>query len=501
MNFQLGSSIALNTKALIIPVLKNQHLAHTLSNIADKHQLSSPQLSEDFQANQGEHLLVYSQASALKVFLVGLGDQPNFGSILKTFRSFGHQQKKRLNKNTAIDLSDLEQGNEIKKFNFWVEAAVNGLLLSTYKISLYKENAKEELHPFAQKDSELQIISSVADEKILIQSLNKAKATAETQMQIFDLVNAPGNKVRPIELANWAKKSAAENGFTTKVLYKEDIILEGLDALLAVNRGSEWPPAFIIMEYQPEGVENAPSFGFVGKGVTFDTGGLSIKGSNRMHYMKSDMGGAAAVLGAMELTAKLKLPVHLIGIVPTTDNCVDAESVKPGDVINSYSGKTIEIIDTDAEGRLILADALAYMRKNFQPEVIIDLATLTGSCVRALGYQAGGLFTANDQLANQLINSGEGCGERLWRLPLWAEYRKDMDSDIADIKNFSGRPVAGAITAAKFLEAFTDDHPAWAHLDIAGVAFGDSEFSGDKSASAYGVRLLVEFLKSYSDKQ
>ena len=216
-----------------------------------------------------------------------------------------------------------------------------------------------------------------------------------------------------------------------------------------------------------------------------------------MHYMKSDMGGAAAVLGTMEACAKLQLPVHLVGIVPSTDNCVDAKSVKPGDVINSYSGKTIEIIDTDAEGRLILADGLAYLNKNYQPEVMIDLATLTGSSVRALGYQAGALFSNNQKLSDQLFQTGMSTGERLWPLPLWEEYRSDMDSDVADIANFSGKPIAGAITAAKFLEFFTKQHPAWAHLDIAGVAFGNSGLSKHKSATGYGIRLLISFLENW----
>jgi leucyl aminopeptidase len=233
----------------------------------------------------------------------------------------------------------------------------------------------------------------------------------------------------------------------------------------------------------------------VGKGVTFDTGGISIKPSSNMHYMKSDMGGAAAVLGIVELAARLKLPFHLVGAIPATENSVDAKSIRPGDVIGSYNGKTIEVIDTDAEGRLILADGLSYVVRHFQPEVLIDLATLTGSCIRALGTYAGGLFANNDELANSLLQAGEATGERLWRLPLWDEYRKELNSDVADIKNFSGSPAAGAITAAKFLEDFIEKHANWAHLDIAGMAMADSEFSSQKSATGFGIRLLLEFLQ------
>ena len=250
------------------------------------------------------------------------------------------------------------------------------------------------------------------------------------------------------------------------------------------------------MEYRPkkEPAKGLKKIGLVGKGVTFDTGGLSIKPSANMHYMKSDMGGAAAVFGTMEAAAKLQLPVHLVGIVPSTDNSVDALSIKPSDVIDSYSGKTIEVIDTDAEGRLILADGLCYMARNYRPDTMIDLATLTGSTVRTFGYHAAGLFSNNDALAAQLFAASERSGERSWRLPLWDAYKDDIKSDVADLRNFSGRPMAGAIGAAKFLEAFIEGHPAWAHLDIAGVAFNDSEFSSQKSATAFGVRLLLDYI-------
>ncbi|NNE29388.1 MAG: leucyl aminopeptidase, partial [Saprospiraceae bacterium] len=246
--------------------------------------------------------------------------------------------------------------------------------------------------------------------------------------------------------------------------------------------------------------KNPPKVGLVGKGVTFDTGGISIKGTRNLHYMKSDMGGAAAVLGTVEAAARLKLPIHLIGIVPATDNCVDALAIKPGDVIGSYSGKTIEVIDTDAEGRLILADGLYYMQKHYAPEVMIDLATLTGSSFRTFGFEAAALFSKNTRLANQLQSSGDKTGERCWRLPLWDVYGPEMDSDIADIKNYHGKPFAGAITAAKFLEAFTNDHSAWAHLDIAGVAFNSIGLSDDKSGTGYGVQLLVNYLSQYISK-
>ena len=237
------------------------------------------------------------------------------------------------------------------------------------------------------------------------------------------------------------------------------------------------------------------------KGLLSIRGGVSIKPSTNMHYMKSDMGGAAAVMGTVEMAAKMQLPIHIMGVVPATDNSVDAKSVKPGDVISSYDGKTIEVIDTDAEGRLILADGLAYIAKNFKPDILIDLATLTGSCIRTLGTYAGGLFSNNDGLGSNLMDAAQQTGERLWQLPLWEDYRKEIKSDVADVKNFSGNPSAGAITAAKFLEMFIQDHSVWAHMDIAGVAVSDSEFSSQKSATAFGVRLLVSYLEELIKKK
>ncbi len=375
-----------------------------------------------------------------------------------------------------------------------MEAAVNGLTLGRYKIGQFKTQ-NSETHPLENDDFQLLLISPQGHTDDLQKAAEKGLATAETQMSVLHLVNAPSNKKVPQDLGNWALKSGERHGYTVDVWDKYRIEEAGLHGLLAVNRGSETPPVFIIMEYKPE-QENAPKVGLVGKGVTFDTGGLSIKPSTNMHYMKSDMGGAAAVLGTMELAAKLKLPVHLIGIVPSTDNSVDARSIKPSDVISSYSGKTIEIIDTDAEGRLILADGLAYMTQHFEPDVLINLATLTGSAVRTFGYHAGALFANDETLQQQLRKAAKMTGEQVWPLPLWKVYEEDLRSDVADVRNFSGRPIAGAIGAAKFLEVFINDHPKWAHFDIAGVAFGDSEFSVQKSATAFGIRLLTEYLNN-----
>ncbi len=323
----------------------------------------------------------------------------------------------------------------------------------------------------------------------------KGKATAAVQMRVMDLMNAPANKKPPRVLAEWALDSGRAHNYKVTVLEKDALEALGVHALLSVSKGSDEPPVMIVSEHSPAKYDK--TIVLVGKGVTFDTGGVSIKGSANMHLMKSDMGGAAAVLGAVELVARLEMPVRVIGIIPSTENCVDGSSTKPGDVIDSLSGKTIEVIDTDAEGRLILADGITYALRNYQPDVLLDLATLTGSVVQTLGYAAAGLFTANDDLAQQLTAAADHTGERLWRLPIWDEYKDEIKSDIADVRNYHGKPIAGAIVAAKFLETFTENHPAWAHLDIAGTAFGDLDFTPNRAGTAFGVRLLVAFIENF----
>jgi leucyl aminopeptidase len=367
--------------------------------------------------------------------------------------------------------------------NTTLEALVNGLVLGTYSPKRWSSE------PNDKEPWELRVSCPPVCEP----AVRRGFAVADTQMRVMDLVNAPSNYKTATQLGAWAEASAQAFGYTARVLTKSAIEELGLHALLAVNRGSEEPPTFTILEYRGPGSPEQPTV-LAGKGVTFDTGGLSIKPSANLHLMKSDMGGAAAVFGTLEVAARLRLPVHLVGLVPATDNAVDARSIKPGDVIRSYSGKTIEVIDTDAEGRLILADALAYATKHYEPARLIDLATLTGSSVRTLGYAAGALFTNDEALARQLYAAGQQCGEKVWRLPLWDDYASDLHSDVADLANYSGKPVAGAINAGKFLEAFTNEHPHWAHLDIAGVALKQDKFAKGRAATAFGVRLLLTFL-------
>ena len=439
---------------------------------------------EDVRGKYKEVISCYPNHNTVrKIHFIGLGKGTSFLKIREAVRSFAFKAKKKLGASLAAMVTFIDDKT--------LEAVVNGLELSTYDIALYKEKKENSEHPLAQTTLDI-IVRNLTDTNTE-KAIKKGIATGETQKEVMDLINQPAGHMYPQTLADWVFESGKRHKYEVTILDKSDVQKTGLKALLAVNRGSEHPPKFIITEHKPEGYKDFPTVGLVGKGVTYDTGGLNIK-VNGMRYMKSDMGGAAMMLGAMELTAKLNLPVHLICIIPATDNRVDANSISPGDVIESYSGKTIEVIDTDAEGRLILADGLNYMVKNYQPDVLIDAATLTGSSVRTLGSHAGALFSNNQDLANQLLKIGEVTGERVWQLPLYEEFQAELKSDIADIANLGNRPTAGASTAAKFLENFTEKHPNWAHIDIAGMAYGDSEYSSHKAGMGYGANLIVTYL-------
>lgn len=476
----------------ITPVAGKEAMKRALASLSFDLSIDLEQIQQDFNAGSSEVQLIYG--SKHRHYLIGVGENPTINQILKSLRSFYHKRAKKLPADLVINLTALAGKEEVTSY---AEHVASGLILGGYQIGKYKTQKNKSLAINEEEASLNFWLPSKDLESTVKQAVNRGAIIADTQRRIMDLVNAPSNKKTPAVLGEWAIESGKQFGYEVEVWDKDKITDTGLFALLAVNQGSANPPRFIIMEHKPSNNKaiSSTKIGLVGKGVTFDTGGLSIKGSTNMHFMKSDMGGAAAVLGTLELAARLDLPFHLVGIVPSTENSVDAKSVMPSDVINSYSGKTIEIIDTDAEGRLILADGINYMIRHYQPDVLIDLATLTGSAVRTFGYHAAALFSKDDKLAEAIAKAGDEVGERAWRLPLWDIYRDDIKSDVADVRNYSGKPIAGAIAAAKFLEFFTENHPRWAHLDIAGVAFSDTEFSIQKSATGYGVRLLLQFME------
>jgi len=446
-----------------------------------------------FAGKYKQRQILYDPDGERQVLLLGLGkaSKQSLVKLCTAFRSAVKNESSAFQGKCALYAKGLSENV--------IFAAANGFKKSPYSTWELKSEKNKTKHPFASNAKQLSLLEGDASQK---KAALEGIMTAESQLGIMDLMDRPANYKKPQFLAEYAKKSAKKYGYKVTVLKGKALEKEGLHALLSVNAGSEEPAVLIKMEYAPPKSKKGqrPQLALVGKGITFDTGGISLKAPNNMHYMKSDMGGAGAVLGAVELAAKLKLNVSVVGIIPSTENCIDGKSTMPGNLISSYSGKTIEVIDTDAEGRLILADAVPYTIKKYNPEIVIDLATLTGSAVRALGYSAAALFSDDPKLVSGLQKSADQCGERVWHMPLYDDYLKMIKSDVADIRNLGSSPLAGASVAAKFIEYFTDNHPHWAHLDIAGVAFGDSEFSGMKAGTAWGVKLLVEFMKTLESK-
>lgn len=437
--------------------------------------------AEELMAGKSGSFVFYGSAGErrIKLHVLAEGDKLTEASAYSLSRKLAVRMQQEGNGKAVLYLAHLADPS-------WVSAAVAGYTAGQYDLGLFK------------KADPAKPVPADGDIGVLLAEGTDAGAAWQgfhlgaVQREVMTLVNLPASHKSPDYLGHWAERSARAHGYTCEMLKKERLEELGMYAFLAVNRGSEQPARLIITRYAHPDADRKVAL--IGKGVVFDTGGLSIKDSKNMHYMKSDMAGAAAALGAVEACARLGLRVDVTAVVPATDNSVDALSTKPGDVVTSYSGKTIEIIDTDAEGRLVLADALSYAVQQVKPDVMIDLATLTGSIVAAIGPQAAGLFTQNEDLANALLAAGMDSGERVWRMPMFDEYAEDMQSDIADIRNLSDKPYAGSITAAKFLEAFTADHPAWAHLDIAGMGFQPNGLGKGYCATGYGVRLLVKWL-------
>lgn len=370
-----------------------------------------------------------------------------------------------------------------------LEDAAVGMLLGGYSFEWYKTKDKEDRFSF---EAMTLLLPKGADVDEATARIERAEVLNQGVRLARDLVTQPGNVVTTGYLAHTAREIAGRHGLECRVYEQEELESLGMNALVAVGKGSAEPPRLIVLEYHGAGAKGHPVV-LVGKGITFDSGGISIKPGAGMEEMKTDMAGSAAVLGTMSAAAGLKLPVHLVGIIPTAENMPDGKAFKPGDVLTSLSGTTIEITNTDAEGRLVLCDALHFAQK-YQPAALIDLATLTGACVVALGHEASGVMGNDQRLVDALNRAGEACGERIWQLPVWDEYGENMKSDIADLKN-SGSRDGGSIKAAWFLKQFVGT-TRWAHLDIAGTAWCDKARPYcPKGATGVGVRLLIEFLR------
>ena len=364
-------------------------------------------------------------------------------------------------------------------------AAAEGAVLGAYRFSEMKAPPKDE--PAPVELAEIVLLGGDAEAARVGEILARAENLART------LGNLPPNVCTPAHLAETAQRIAAERGLACTVLGPAELKQEGMGALLAVAQGSAQEPRLIVLEHRGGG-EGEPPLALVGKGLTFDAGGISIKPAQSMEDMKFDMCGGAAVLAAMQAVGELQVRCNVVGLVPASENLLGSAAMRPGDILRTHAGKSVEVVNTDAEGRLILADALSYLRR-FEPAACVDAATLTGACVIGLGHHATGAMGNDEAVLEQVRAAGERAGQRVWPLPMWDEYREQLRSDYADLKNVGGRP-AGAITAGWFLREFVGDTP-WVHLDVAGTAYGDGKLSYQtKGATGVPTRLFVEWVLS-----
>jgi len=445
----------------------------------------------EFRGANGQALLLHTgkRLPAQRLLLVGLGKsrKKDPTRLRQAAGSALEQVRATHTASFALDLASFcAKGLDLAT----AQAVAEGLLLGSYRFDRYQSESDDD--PPTDPKGVL-LVRGSKELALAGQAAERAGHVVDGVSLARNLVNEPGNVKSPAYLANQARELAQQVGIKCEVLEREQLEALGCGALLGVAQGSQREPKLITLEYSGDH-DDAQPIVLVGKGVVFDAGGISLKPAEKMDEMKMDMAGGAVVLGVLKAAALLKLPLNLVGIVPAVENLPSGSAYRPGDILTSLSGKTIEVLNTDAEGRLILADALTYAAK-YQPRVVIDLATLTGACIIALGHHAAAVLGNHDGLVRQLIQAGDNSGERLWQLPLWADYANQLKSHVADLKNIGGRP-AGTITAAAFLQKFADDY-TWAHLDIAGTAWEEKgQPCCPKGGTGFGVRLLLEYLQA-----
>lgn len=430
-----------------------------------------------------------------RVLLVGLGKKGEFAE--KQYCKAVRASIKAAAASGATDaLSYLAELPVAKQDVRWKVAHLAEVVLdATYRFEAIKRKKDTSEEKSAKKGIK-KLGIALADGKETADAeagLSDGKALASGVSLAKDLGNLPPNVCHPTYLAEQAVKLGKSYGFKVTVLEREKLEKLGMGSFLGVTQGSEQPPKFIVMEHL-KGKKSQKPVVLVGKGITFDTGGISLKPGAEMDEMKYDMCGAASVLGTFKTIGEMELPLNVVGLIPTCENMPDGRATRPGDVLTSMSGLTIEVLNTDAEGRLILCDALTYAER-FEPAAVVDIATLTGACVIALGHHATGLFSNNDALAKELLHAGETAMDRAWHMPMWDDYQPQLDSNFADIANIGGR-AGGSITAACFLSRFAKKYD-WAHLDIAGTAWKSGK---EKGGTGRPVPLLTEFLVARANK-
>lgn len=449
--------------------------------------------AEDFTGKSGQSALLYPRGAiaARRIILIGLGEADKFNADVVR-RAVAQGIKKASDLKAKVVATIVPMGDLV-----WVEtveAVAEAALLAAYRYHGQKSSEA----PANLPESLMILVESGQDVEAAAQGVQAGQAIAAGVQVTRDLVNLPANICTPAYMAKIAENMAEETGLKIEVLEKKQMEALGMGALLGVAQGSDTPPRFIVLEHNADKASDRDTIVLVGKGVTFDTGGYSLKARDGMVGMKGDMGGGGAVIGAMCAIAALKVPLHVVGLVPAADNMVSGKAYRPQDVLKASNGVTIEIISTDAEGRLLLADALAFAAR-YQPQAVVDIATLTGACMVALGGVAAGLFSTDDQLRDKLTRAGSRTGERVWPLPLYEEYGKSLESQTADTKNSGGR-MGGAGVAAIFLKNFVN-YPAWAHIDMAGMEADnnptDAAYIPGKGATGFGVRLFTDFVRNW----
>ena len=482
----------LDVDLLIIPVTK-QEASKRIQEIGGAIGDALTAALTDFDGQLGSTVLSYPVSGRSKrVALSGLGDtkQTDADAFRRAAATGAKLAAKMKAQTVALCVPDSTEDPDASG-----QALVEGFLLANYEFRKYKSG-----NPKARMRPERLVLHASKGGKAARRGAERARVIADAVITARDLVNLSPHDKTPSLLGRFAERNGKKYGYDVVVWGKAEIEKEKMGGLLAVNRGSVEDPAFIEMTWHPERVTNKRPIALVGKGVVFDTGGLSLKPTkNSMDHMKADMAGAAAVIAVMEAIARLALPIYVIGVVPATDNRPGQNAYVPGDVLRMHSGKSVEVLNTDAEGRLILADALSYVGM-YRPELVIDLATLTGAQVVALGSQVAAVMTSDHDEAKQhlsaLEESSVRSGDLIHSMPMHDHYGKSLKSDVADIKNIGNRE-AGSITAAKFLEHFVS-YP-WIHLDIAGPSFIQKALPyRPKGATGFGVRLLVDFLRAYA---
>ena len=460
---------------LVIPVMSDRVAACSDDLAPDLDAIDALLDAKDFTGKAGQTLfLLTPEGPTPEVLLVGLGNDVDAEGLRRAAGTAARRARRYATVATALNQVDIDGAPA---------ATTLGTLLGGYEFNDYKSDPKP---------GRLSSVVLVGDEDVS-EEIAEASTVAHGVILARDLVNRPARDKAPAVLAAACEALSEQLSVT---VYDEDQITDaGFGGLEAVNLGSDHPARMVVMRYEPEGATKTVAF--VGKGIVFDSGGLSIKPAAGMETMKTDMAGAATVMGAMKVIAELGLVVNVIGITPFTENMTGGSAQRPGDVMRTYNGKTIEVLNTDAEGRLVLADGLALAAEE-DPDLIVDIATLTGACKVALGPSVGGLVSPDDDAAELVLSAAEAAGESMWRLPFVEEYRSMVESDIADMKN-TGSRWGGAITAAIILSEFVGDTP-WVHLDVAGPARADkTEHYVSKGGSGFGVRTLVAIAESLSD--